>query len=206
MKIKTVVLGWLLLAGSAAAQTTYTIDPGHSSAQFSVRHMMISNVKGEFSKVSGTIEYDPDNLGASKIEAVIDVNSINTREPKRDEHLKSADFFDAAKFPTLTFKSKQIWKSGGKVQARGDLAMHGVAREIVLIIDGPTAEMKDPWGNLRRGASATTTLNRKDWGLVWNQALETGGVLVGDEVAITLDIEAIRTAPAKPIGGSAAVR
>ena len=125
MKIKTVVLGWLLLAGSAAAQTTYTIDPAHSSAQFSVRHMMISNVKGEFGRVTGTIVYDPANLGASKIEAVIDASSINTREPKRDEHLKSADFFDVAKFPTLTFKSKQIWKSEGKLQARGDLTMHG---------------------------------------------------------------------------------
>lgn len=206
MKIKTVVLGWLLLAGSAAAQTTYTIDPAHSSAQFSVRHMMISNVNGEFSKVTGTIVYDPANLGASKIEAVIDANSINTREPKRDEHLKSADFFDVAKFPTLTFKSKQIWKSEGKLQARGDLTMHDVTREIVLVIDGPTAEMKDPWGNLWLGASATATLNRKDWGLLWNQALETGGVLVGDEVAITLDIEATRPVPAKPIGGSAAVR
>ena len=136
-------------AASAGAQTTYTIDSSHSSAQFSVRHMMISNVKGEFSKVSGTIVYDPANLGVSKIEAVIDVSSINRREPRRDEHLKSADFFDIARFPTLIFKSKQIWESEGKPQARCDLTMHGVTREIVLVIDGPMAEAKDPWGNLR---------------------------------------------------------
>ena len=190
-------------AASAGAQTTYAIDSSHSSAQFSVRHMMISNVKGEFSKVSGTIVYDPANLGVSKIEAVIDVSSINRREPRRDEHLKSADFFDIARFPTPIFKSKQIWESEGKLQARGDLTMHGVTREVVLVIDGPTAEAKDPWGNLRRGASATATLNRKDWGLVWNQALETGGVLVGDKVSITLDIEATRPGPAKSEAGAA---
>ncbi len=193
MKEQIFESGEVVPADSAAAQTVYSIDSSHSSAQFSVRHMMISNVKGEFSNVSGTIVYDPENLGDSSIEAVIEVDSINTREPKRDAHLKSADFFDAAKYPTLAFKSKQIWKDGDKLQARGDLTMHGVAREVVLTIDGPTPEMKDPWGNLRFGASATTKLSRKDWGLVWNQALETGGVLVGDAVAITLDIEAVKT-------------
>jgi len=198
MNWKTLTLGALALAGSAVAQTAYTIDSSHSSAQFSVRHMMISNVKGEFSSVAGSIVYDPANLAGSKIEAVIEVNSLNTREPKRDAHLKSADFFDAAKFPTLRFQSRQIWKSGGKVLAKGDLTMRGVTREVVMEIGGPTAEVKDPWGNLRFGASATAKLNRKDWGLVWNQALEAGGVMVGDEVAITIDIEAARTAaPAK---------
>jgi polyisoprenoid-binding protein YceI len=127
------------------------------------------------------------------------VNSINTREPKRDAHLKSPDFFDAAKFPTLTFKSKQIWRSGGKLRAKGDLTMRGVTREVVLDIDGPTAEVKDQWGNLRFGASATTRVNRKDWGLVWNQTLETGGVMVGDEVAITIDLEATKNAAAPAV-------
>ncbi len=178
----------------SAAQTTYSIDSSHSSAQFSVRHMMISNVKGEFSNVRGTIVYDPENLGNSSIEAVIDVSSINTREPSRDAHLKSADFFDVAKYPTLAFKSKRIWKKGDELQASGDLTMHGVTREVVLAIEGPTPEAKDPWGNIRFGASATAKLNRKDFGLVWNQALETGGVLVGDAVAITLDIEAVKIA------------
>ncbi len=185
------------------AANTYSIDSSHSSAQFSVRHMMISNVKGEFSNVSGTIVYDPDNLADSRFEAVIEVNSINTREPRRDAHLKSADFFDAANYPTLVFKSKQVWRNGNTLQAKGDLTMHGVTREVVLTIDGPTPEAKDPWGNLRFGASATTKLNRKEWGLVWNQALETSGVLVGDTVAITLDVEAVKIVSAKTSSSAA---
>jgi polyisoprenoid-binding protein YceI len=200
--MKTLALALLAVAGSAIAQTTYTIDGSHSSAQFSVRHMMISNVKGEFSSVSGTIAYDPTNPSASKIDAVIDVNSISTRDAKRDAHLKSADFFDTAKFPTLTFKSKQVRKSGSKLQAKGDLTMHGVTREVVLDIDA-APEARDPWGNLRIGATATTKLNRKDWGLTWNQGLEAGGVLVGEEVTISLDIEAIRK-PVAPVSVSQA--
>lgn len=170
----------------------YMIDSSHSTAQFSVRHLMISNVKGEFTQVSGAVVYTPDDPAASRIEAAIEVNSINTREPKRDEHLKSADFFDAARFPTITFRSKQVWASKGRLHAKGDLTMRGVTREVVLDVDGPTPEMKDPWGNVRIGASATAKLNRKDWGLAWNQVLETGGVMVGEEVAITLDIEAVK--------------
>ena len=173
---------------------TYTIDPAHSSAQFSVRHMMISNVKGEFGKVSGTISYDPSNLKGSKIEAVIDVSSINTREPDRDAHLKSTDFFDAAQFPNLTFRSNEFRKDGDGLEVHGDLTIRHVTRPVVLSVEEPTVEAKDPWGNLRIGASATTKLNRKDWGLVWNQVLETGGVMVGNEVKITLDIEAIKNA------------
>jgi polyisoprenoid-binding protein YceI len=194
MNWKTLTLGALALAASAMAQGTYTIDPQHSAAEFSVRHLMISNVKGEFTKVSGTIVYDPKNPAAAKIDAVIDVNSISTREPQRDTHLKSPDFFDTAKFPTLTFQSKQVWKSNGKLQVKGDLTMHGVTHEVVLDIDGPTAEVKDPWGNPRFGASATTKVDRKNWGLVWNKALEAGGVMIGDEVTITIDIEATRKA------------
>ena len=185
---------FVLAAGAFAAPATYDIDPSHSAAHFSVRHLMISTVKGEFSKVAGTVVYDPSNLAASRIEATIDANSINTREAKRDAHLKSADFFDTAKYPTLTFKSKQFQRAGNKVQIKGDLTMHGVTREVVLDVDGPTAEVKDPWGNVRLGASATTKVNRKDWGLGWNQALEAGGVAVGEEVTITLDIEAVRKA------------
>lgn len=192
MKTGFLSLSLLALAGVAVAQSTYTIDNSHSSAQFSVRHMMMSNVRGEFSSVNGTLVYDPKNPSASKIEAVIDVNSINTREPKRDAHLKSADFFDVAKFPTLTFKSTQVWKEGAGLKAKGSLTMHGVTREVVLNVEGPTAEAKDPWGNQRIGVSATTKLNRKDWGLVWNQALEAGGVLVGEEVQITIDVEAVK--------------
>jgi len=197
MNWKTLTLGMLALAASAVAQSTYTIDTAHSAAQFSVRHMMISNVKGEFTKVTGTLTYDSKNVAASKIDVVIDANSISTREPKRDEHLKGADFFDTAKYPTLAFKSKQIWRTGGKLQAKGDLTMHGVTREVVLDVDGPTPEVKDPWGNMRFGASATTKVSRKEWGLVWNQAIETGGVVVGDEVTISIDIEATRNAAGK---------
>ena len=187
----------LVFAAAGAAQNVYTIDPAHSAAQFSVRHMMISNVKGEFGKLSGSVVYDPGNLAASRVEATIDVNSLNTRVEQRDKHLKSADFFDAAKFPTLTFRSKRISKTGGKLLVKGDLTMHGVTREVTLEVEGPTPEMKDPMGTLRVGASATTTLSRKDWGLTWNKALEAGGVIVGEEAAITLDIEAFRK-PAAP--------
>ncbi len=179
-----------------ASVGNYTIDPVHSSAQFSVRHMMISNVKGEFGKISGTILYDANNLDASKIEAVIDAESINTREPDRDTHLKSPDFLDVAKFPTLTFRSTGVRKAGNGLEVRGDLTIRGVTREVVLHMEELPHATKDPWGNLRFGASATTQLNRKDWKLEWNQVLETGGVLVGNDVKITLDVEAVKNAEA----------
>jgi polyisoprenoid-binding protein YceI len=183
-------------AASFAAPVTYQIDGAHSSAQFSVKHLAVSNTRGEFTKMSGTITYDPQNLAASKVEAVIDVSTINTREPKRDEHLKSADFFDVAKYPTMTFKSTRWYKEGGKLKIQGDLTLHGVTKAVTLDVDGPTPEVKDPWGNYRVGASASTRINRKDWGLTWNKAMETGGLLVGEEVTITLDIEAMRPAEA----------
>lgn len=176
----------------AAQPVTYKIDSSHSSATFSVRHMMVSNTKGEFSKMEGTIVYDAKNLAASKVEATIDASTINTREPKRDAHLKSPDFFDVAKFPTLTFKSKKFYKEGAQIKVKGDLTIHGVTKEVVLALDGPTPEAKSPRGGIVIGASASTKINRKDFGLVYNAALETGGVLVGDEVSITLDIEGIR--------------
>lgn len=172
----------------------YVIDPSHSSAQFSVRHLMISNVKGEFAGMTGTIAYHPDNLEASRVEAVIDANTINTRDEQRDAHLRSADFFDTAKHPTLTFRSKEFTSSNGRLGVRGDLTIRGVTREVLLAVDGPTSEVKDPWGNYRFGVTATARVNRKDWGLMWNSVLETGGVMVGDEVTITLDLEAMRQA------------
>jgi polyisoprenoid-binding protein YceI len=181
---------WLVPALTWAAE--YQIDPAHSAAQFSVRHMMVSNVRGEFTKLSGKVIFDPQNLAASSVEAVIDATSLSTREPQRDTHLKSPDFFDAAKFPALTFKSKQIYRANGQLLMKGDLTMRGVTKEVVLTVDGPTPELKDPWGNLRIGASATARVNRKDWGLNWNAALEAGGVVVGDEVTLTIDMEAIR--------------
>lgn len=170
----------------------YQIDPTHSSAHFSVRHMMISNVRGELRGISGTVVYDPANPANSKIEATIDASSINTGDAQRDVHLKSADFLDVEHFPTLMFRSTSITPIDGGWSVKGDLAIRGVTREIALDLEGPTPEGTDPWGNQRIGASATTKLNRKDFGLTWNTALETGGVLVGDEVKITVDVENIR--------------
>ena len=176
-------------------KSIYKIDPAHSGAQFTVRHMMISNVRGGFSSVQGTIEYDPQNPAATQIEAVIDVNSINTLDAQRDAHLKSPDFLDAEKYPVITFKSKKFEAAGeGEARVTGDLTIHGVTREVVLHVEGPTPEAKDPFGNVRIGASATTKIKRSDFGLTWNAAIETGGVLVGDELKIELEISAIKQA------------
>lgn len=188
----------LLLTGSALAfADTWNIDGSHSSAQFSVRHLMISNVRGEFGKVSGTLNYDPADPKKATVEASIDVSSITTRDEKRDGHLKSPDFFDVAKFPTITFKSKKVEAAGkGKLKVTGDLTLHGVTKEVKLDVAGPSAAIKDPWGLERGAASATTKINRKDFGLTWNKALETGGLAVGEEVSITLDIEFVKAVPA----------
>jgi polyisoprenoid-binding protein YceI len=175
------------------AAITYTIDPAHSTADFRVRHLMVSNVRGEFSKVSGTVVFDPENPANSKVEATIDATTINTREPDRDQHLKSADFLDVEKFPKITFVSKKVTPAGeGKWRVTGDDTIHGVTREVTLDVEGPSPEAKDPWGNIKTGLSATTKLSRKDFGLNWNMALETGGVLVGDEVSVHLELELAR--------------
>jgi polyisoprenoid-binding protein YceI len=174
-------------------QITYEIDPVHSSVHFSVRHMMVSSVRGEFSKLSGVIKYDPQNPANSSVEATIDASSINTRDPQRDAHLKSADFVDVEKFPVITFRSKRIEAQQGGGKITGDLTVHGVTREVTLDVEGPTPEIKDPWGKQRIGASATAKVNRKDFGLTWNQALEAGGLLVGDEVKGNIEIEAVRS-------------
>jgi len=192
----------VLAAPSLAAAATWDIDSSHSAAQFSVRHLMISNVRGELGKVTGSVMFDGQDVAGIAVDATIDVTAIDTREPKRDEHLRSPDFFDVAKYPTMTFKSKRSEKVGaGKFKLVGDLTLHGVTKEVTLDVEGPTPEMKDPWGNVRVGATATTKINRKEFGLNWNAALETGGVVVGDEVSITLDVEAVKkkeeAAPAK---------
>jgi polyisoprenoid-binding protein YceI len=173
--------------------TIWNIDPVHSHAEFKVKHMMISNVKGEFSGVTGKLKLDAADITKSLVEASIDAANISTREPQRDAHLKSADFFDVEKFPTLTFKSTRVSKTGdGVLKVAGDLSIHGVTRNVVFEVEGPTAPMKDPWGNTRVGLFATTRINRKDFGLTWNSALETGGIVVGEEVTITLDVEFIK--------------
>jgi polyisoprenoid-binding protein YceI len=173
--------------------STYQIDTAHTHAQFKVRHLMISNVKGEFTKVTGTVEFDEANPAASSINVTIDVNSISTREPQRDTHLKSADFFDAAKYPTITFVSKEVVKSGeDSFEVVGDLTIHGVTQTVDLNVEDFTPEMKDPIGLYRRGASAKTTIVRSDFWVVYNPVLETGGVMIGDDVHITIDVELTR--------------
>ncbi|HEY7095299.1 MAG TPA: YceI family protein, partial [Terriglobales bacterium] len=175
-------------------KTTYKIDPAHSSAHFAVRHMMITNVRGGFSGVQGTITYDPDNPGASSIDAIIDASKINTLDQQRDTHLKSPDFLHVEQHPTIIFKSKKVARVGeGEWKVTGDLTIHGVTREVALNVEGPTPEGKDPFGNIRVGASAITKIKRSDFGLTWNAALEAGGVLVGDELKIELEISAIRS-------------
>ncbi len=182
-----------LAKAPVVATTTWKIDPVHSTAQFKVKHMMIANVKGEFTGVTGTLNLDPADITKSQVQASIDAATINTRDPQRDAHLKSADFFDVEKFPTLSFKSTHISQRGeGELTVAGDLTIHGMTRSVVFEVEGPSASMKDPWGNIRLGLSATTRINRKDFGLTWNAALETGGILVGDEVTITLDVEFVQ--------------
>jgi polyisoprenoid-binding protein YceI len=173
-------------------KTTYKIDPAHSSAQFVARHMMISNVRGGFSGVQGTVVYDPENAGASSAEVVIDANTINTLEATRDTHLKSADFLDVEKYPTITFRSNSVTLGDGELDLKGDLTIHGVTKPVVLKVEAPSAEAKDPIGNARIGASASTRIKRSDFGLTWNAALETGGFLVGDNLKIELEVSLIR--------------
>jgi polyisoprenoid-binding protein YceI len=180
-------------APEVTATTTWNIDPIHSNAQFKVKHMMISNVKGEFTAVTGKLELNSSDITKSKVEASIDAATINTREAQRDAHLKSADFLDVEKFPVLTFKSTRVSKTGiDELTVEGDLSIHGVTRSVVFEVEGPSAPMKDPWGNTRIGIAATTRIKRKDFGLAWNAALEAGGIMVGEEVTITLDAEFIK--------------
>ncbi|HVZ83487.1 MAG TPA: YceI family protein [Terracidiphilus sp.] len=178
---------------TTAAATTWKIDPAHSAAEFKVKHMMISNVKGKFSGISGTLTLDEANPAASTIEATVPVTTLSTGDEQRDGHLKSADFFEADKFPTATFKATAVSRNApGDHTVSGELTLHGVTRPVVFDVEGPSAPGKDPWGNTRIGLSATTKINRKDFGLTWNAALETGGVLVGEDVTITLDIQFIQ--------------
>jgi polyisoprenoid-binding protein YceI len=155
--------------------------------------MMISNVKGQFARVAGSLTHDESNPANSRVEATIEAASIETRDPQRDAHLKSADFFDVEKFPTLTFKSTRVRRVGdGELAVEGDLSIHGITRKVTFSVEGPTPPAKDPWGNSRVAVSATTKINRKDFGLTYNAALETGGILIGDEVTITLDVQFVK--------------
>lgn len=185
-----------LLIPSLAWAGEWQIDTSHSAAQFSVRHLMVSNVRGEFGKITGTVNYDAKDVSKSTVNVSIDVASISTRDEKRDAHLKSADFFDVEKYPTMTFVSKKVQSTGGKLKITGDLTLHGVTKEVVLTAEPLSKELKDPWGNTKTGTTATAKINRKDFGLAWNKALEAGGVAVGEEVNILIDVE-LNAVPAK---------
>ena len=182
-------------APSVEAQT-WTIDQAHSAAHFAVRHMMVSTVRGDLGKITGTVSFDAKQPSAGSVEATIDVSGIDTREPGRDKHLKSADFFDAEKFPTMTFKSKRIEPAaGGGYKVTGDLTMKGVTKEVVLDVEPLRPAIKDQRGATRTGTAATTTLNRQDFGISWSRSLDGGGLVVSDEVAVTIDVELISAPP-----------
>jgi polyisoprenoid-binding protein YceI len=174
-------------------KNTYQIDGIHSSVRFSVRHLMVSNVHGAFSGVTGTVVYDPDKPSETAIDAAVEVNTVNTNDEKRDTHLKSADFFDVAQYPVMTFKSKRV-ESGGATEQKvtGDLTLHGVTKEVTLTVDEVSAEAKDPWGNTKIGATVKGKIKRSDFGLSWNAPLETGGVLVGDDVKLEFDLQFLK--------------
>ena len=172
---------------------TYQIDSKHAGAHFKVRHMMISNVKGEFSGITGIVEFDPANPSACRVEATIDAATVSTREAQRDKHLKSADFLDIRRYPTITFRSTSVICIGdSSYKVTGNLTIRDVTRSVTLQVEALTPEIKDPDGFLRRGARATTQIERRDFGLTWNAVLESGGFVVGDEVRITIDVELMR--------------
>jgi polyisoprenoid-binding protein YceI len=180
---------------AAPAITTWNVDSTHSVVEFKVKHMMISNMKGQFTSVTGTLSLDEADLTQSTVEAAIEIASIHTRDEGRDAHLKGADFFDAEQFPAMQLKSTHIaLKSDGELVVTGDLTIKGVTRSVQFAVEGPTPGTKDPWGNTRIGVAASTKINRKDFGLTWNAALEAGGLMVGEDVSITLDLEFVKQA------------
>jgi len=193
-RVATIAAVALALAAGAFAQPAHwEIVLAHSNASFTVRHLMVSNVRGEFTKLAGGLDIVGNDPTTAKVSVTIDAASVNTREPKRDDHLRSADFFDVAKFPTLTFVSRKIESGGeGRLKVTGDLTIHGVTKEVTFDVDSLTPPMKDPWGGTRVGAHAAATIDRKEFGLVWNKALEAGGVLVGDDVKISIDVELVK--------------
>jgi len=193
-RIAVMAITALVLAIPAAVPAgTWKLDSAHTGVQFKVRHLMVSYVRGDFEKISGKIVYDEQDVSRSSADITIDAASINTRVAKRDKHLRSPDFLDVAKHPSLTFRSKKVVKAGdGKLKMTGDLTIRGVTREVVLEVEGPTPPIKDLQGKTRVGGVASTRINRKDFGLTWNKALEAGGVVVGDEVEITIDIEILK--------------
>ncbi len=184
----------VLITASAAQAQTWTIDTSHSGAHFAVRHMMVSTVRGDMGKVAGTVSFDGTNLAAATVDATIDVTGISTRDEKRDAHLKSADFFDVATYPTMTFKSKKVVPNAdGSFKLIGDLTMHGVTKEVTLDVEAMRPVVKMANGS-RTGTTATAKINRQDFGVKWSRTMDGGGVVVGDEVSVTIDLELIQQA------------
>jgi polyisoprenoid-binding protein YceI len=178
---------------AAATTSSWQIDPNHSSAQFAVRHLGLSTVRGAFTKVNGAIQFDDKDITKSSVDVTIDAASVDTRVEGRDKDLRSDHFFEVEKYPTLTFKSTKVEQvEVGKLKVTGDLTIHGVTKQVVLDVEGPTAAVKDPWGNQRAAASATTKINRQDFGVKWNAKMDNGGWVVGDDVAITIDVEMVQ--------------
>lgn len=192
-RLLALILSLSLLSPLAAMAQTYTLDPFHSAIQFKVKHLMITNVKGVFEKFKGTVYIDEKDITKSRVDVSIEMASVNTNIAKRDDHLRSADFFDAARFPAMTFVSTKVEKSGADtLKVTGNLTIKGVTRPVVLNVEGPTGEIKTPQGDFKRGASATATVNRQDFGVSWNKKLDSGGVVVADEVFITIDTELVK--------------
>jgi polyisoprenoid-binding protein YceI len=177
------------LSSAPLTAATWVFDESHSTVEFSVRHMMVTNVKGRIGGIKGSMDIDDKDLTKSKVDVTLDAATINTENAKRDEHLRGSDFFDVQKFPQIKFVSKKVVKSKDGLSVSGDLTIHGVTKTTELTVEGPSQSIKDPWGNVKRGFSATTKINRKDFGLTWNKALDGGGVVVGEEVKISIEAE-----------------
>lgn len=176
-----------------AQSTTWQVDPNHTATQFSVKHLGVSTVRGSFTKTTGQVQLDEKDVTKSQVEVTVDMSTLDTRNESRDKDVKSANFLDVATYPTMTFKSKKIAPAGpGKLKISGDLTLHGVTKEVIFDVEGPSPAIKDPWGNLRHGASATATINRQDFGVTYNKTLDTGGLVVSNDVQITIDIEFVR--------------
>lgn len=187
---RSLVTALFLFLSSSAFAADYAVDPSHTRVGFSITHMQISTVHGTFGTVSGKVAWDPKNVAGTKVEAKVGVGSVDTDEADRDKHLVSPDFFDVAKFPEMTFVSKSVKNvSKDKFDLVGDLTIHGVTKEVVFTVNTISADVKDPWGNTKAGTHAVAKINRKDFGLTWNSVLEAGGLLVGEEVTIELDVE-----------------
>lgn len=186
----SVVVLMLLATPRLTAASTWEIDPAHSNAQFAVRHLVISTVRGQLGKVTGVVQFDDSDVTKSSVQATVDATAINTREAKRDEHLRGPDFLDVAKFPTITFASKKVEQvAADRYKVTGDLTMHGVTKEVTLDVQGSPQPLNDPFGNVKLGGVATTRLNRQDFGIEWSKSLDGGGLVVGDDVDVTIDLE-----------------